>query len=113
MSVDNRLMVKTLQGLREFYTVVSKATRMHFVECDPETFDDQAYIFTEKQDADSFAADLTEKNYPASAERIGRNKIGSFNTGLYLTGVNSIVFRKGAGNFYMPLSSVVTMKRPD
>ena len=55
MAVDHGLIIKKLQGLETLYVSFSQATRMPYVECDPETFDDQVYLFAEEEGAKQWA----------------------------------------------------------
>ena len=64
MSVDNRFMIKRLQGLEEMFVSFAQTTRMPFVECDEETFDDQVYLFADEDDAKNWAREYGEKNIP-------------------------------------------------
>ena len=45
MAIDYTLTVKKIHSLEKIYVLFSASTRMPFVECDPEEFDDQIYIF--------------------------------------------------------------------
>lgn len=53
MSIDNKFAVKKLQKLDGFFTVFSPLTRMPYVACDEETFDDQVYVLQRKSPARS------------------------------------------------------------
>ena len=55
MSVDYRLMIKNLQEMETLFVAFSQTTRMPYVECDEETFDDQVYLFAEEEEAKSWA----------------------------------------------------------
>ena len=47
MSVDYTLMIKKLQKLEQVYVLFAESTRLPFIECDPEDFDDQVYMYAE------------------------------------------------------------------
>lgn len=112
MAVDNRLMIKKLQAMELFYSITCTLTRNTYVECDPETFDDQVYLFAEKSQAEAFSKDLADRQYPNTIARIDKKNMLSFYSGLYYIGVNRLAFHNGAGFTYLPLSAVVTMKQP-
>ena len=42
-------LIRKIQTQKEVFTVLSRATRLPFVICDPETFNDQVWIFEEKE----------------------------------------------------------------
>ena len=113
MEADNRLMVKNLQKLTEFYAVYSKATNLPYAKCDRMTADDQAFIFEYQGDADEFCGKLTADNFPSKVNKITRNDLASFYTGLFMIGINCLVFHNGTGPSYLPLDSVVTFRKPE
>ena len=49
MAIDYTLTVKKIHSLEKIYVLFSASTRMPFVECDPEEFDDQIYIFANEE----------------------------------------------------------------
>ena len=113
MAIDHGLMIKKLQGLDVFYAAFSQSTRMPYVECDPETFDDQAYLFTEEEAARQWAGEQGEKQIPTAVVKVDKQQMLMFYTSLYLTGVNRLAFHNGAGFVFLPIEQVVTLKQPD
>ena len=49
MTVDNSFTMKKFQSMEIIYVTFSQITKLPYVECDPETFDDQVYMFTEEE----------------------------------------------------------------
>ena len=113
MSTDNRLMIKNLQKLEQFYTITSRSTNLTYAQCDETTFDDQAFLFSQEQDAEEFCGKLNEANYPSIVSKVEKAEIQKFYTGLYLTGINRVAFHNGTGFTYLPLESIVTLKLPE
>lgn len=113
METDNRLMISNLQKLDHFYSLMSRATNLPYTECDAETFDDQIFIFTEEADANAMAEKLNADRYPVTVANFDRVKMQALYTGLYLTGVNRVAFHNGSGLCYLPLASIVTIKKPE
>ena len=113
MTTDNRFMIKALQKLDVFYAVTSRGTNLPYAECDSETFDDQTYIFSKEEDARAFCTKLDKDGYPAVPAAITREDMSNYYTGLYLTGINRLVFHNGAGYSYLPLDQVVSLKKPE
>ena len=62
MTVDNSFTMKKFQSMEIIYVTFSQITKLPYVECDPETFDDQVYMFTEEEAAKEFAKSYVEKN---------------------------------------------------
>ena len=113
MAVDHGLMIKKLQGLDTFYAGFSQSTRMPYIECAPETFDDQVYLFTEEEAARQWAGEQGENKNPVAAVKVEKEQMLMFYTSLYLIGVNRLVFHNGAGFVFLPIEQVVTLKKPD
>ena len=51
MSVDKSSVLKKLRESDAIYVLMSDCTRMPFVVCDPETYDDEVFIFFSEEDA--------------------------------------------------------------
>ena len=113
MSVDNRFMIKRLQGLEEMFVSFAQTTRMPFVECDEETFDDQVYLFADEDDAKNWAREYGEKNIPLTTVKVGKDQMLMVYTSFHLMGVNRVVFHNGAGFSYLPLDQIVSLKHPE
>ena len=68
MAIDYTLTVKKIHSLEKIYVLFSASTRMPFVECDPEEFDDQIYIFANEELATAAAKAYAEKQMPTGGE---------------------------------------------
>ena len=64
---------ETLAALKnpgEIYVIMSGATRLPFVSCDEETFDDEVFLYYRVEDAKSKAKELLEKKYAAAVVKL-------------------------------------------
>lgn len=113
MAADNQLIIKKLQGMDTFYAAFSDATRLPYVACDQETFDDQVYIFAEEKDADEWAKAQAEEKIAINTAKVEKGQMLMFYTSLYLIGANRLVFHNGAGSSYLPLDQVVTINEKE
>lgn len=113
MTADYRFMIKRLQGLETMFASFAQTTRMPYVECDEETFDDQVYVFAEEEEAKRWAREHEEKKIPLTTVKIEKEQMLMFYTSLYLIGVNRLAFHNGADFSYLPLEQVVTVRRPE
>lgn len=89
---------KTLIQLQKqdvVYVIYSKCTRMPFVLCDSESYDDEIFVFYNKEDAEQEAEHLTASGNPAQVIKIERKSFLAFYASLYLLGVNCLVVNKG------------------
>lgn len=113
MAVDNRFMIKRLQGLETVFVSFAQTTRMPYVECDKETFDDQVYLFADEEDAKNWAKEYGEQNIPLTTVKAEKEQILIVYSSFHLMGVNRVAFHSGAGFSYLPLDEIVTLKQPE
>ena len=91
---------ETLQSLRtpgELYVIMSGATKLPFVVCNPETFDDEILLYHREEDAKNKAKELTEAHYLAGVAKLVDDQLLAFYTSLYLMGVNGLSVNVGHG----------------
>ena len=89
---------ETLQSLRtpgELYVIMSGATKLPFVVCNPETFDDEILLYHREEDAKNKAKELTEAHYLAGVSKLVDDQLLAFYTSLYLMGVNGLSVNVG------------------
>ena len=110
---DNRKeLIRKIQTLGEVYTILSRATRLPYVVCDPESFNDQVWVFESKEDLEKAVKPLTDKKNPVAAIKVENKSYLSFYTTLYTLGVNAVVFyEKDREGIELELEEIV--KKPD
>ncbi|MCI8950836.1 MAG: SseB family protein [Lachnospiraceae bacterium] len=111
MSIDNKFIIKKLQKLDDFYAVFSPLTRMPYVACDEETFDDQIYIFSSEASCKEFVKTLNEQQVPAALLKIPQAQGPGFFGSLYSLDVNMVVFHDDTGDSRLAVEELV--KQPD
>lgn len=84
-------MIRTIQKASEIYTIASGCTRMPYVVCDPDTFDDEIFVFLKLEDAQEAAKALMEKKEPVSLVKVENSQLLRFFSNLYTMGVNCVV----------------------
>ena len=108
---------ETLQALRkpgELYAVMSGVTRMPFVVCDEETFDDEVLLYYRVEDAQEKAKQLAERNYRTAVAKIEEQHLLAFYTTLFTMGVNSLADNAGTDMaIQIQLTDLVTRKKPE
>lgn len=95
MSVDKNKVLTQLQQRESIYVIYSKCTRMPFVMCDSETYDDEVFIFFDQKDGEEEAKRLVTSGNPVQMVKIERKSFLPFYSGLYPLGVNCLVVNKG------------------
>ena len=86
--------IETLNKLRTteaIYVLMSSCTRMPYVVCDPETFDDEILLYYTEAEAKEEAMKLQKEGNPMQLVKVDENSRLSFFTGLFPMGVNCIL----------------------
>ena len=108
---------ETLAALRkpgELYVIMSGATKLPFVRCDEDTFDDQVLLYYTAEDAKNMAKELTGQRYAVGAAKIEEKQLLAFYTSLYTMGVNCLSVNRGTDTqTEVQLSELITRKLPD
>lgn len=108
---------ETLAALRnpgELYVVMSGATRLPFVFCDEETFDDEVFLYYRAEDAKEKAEELQEKKYASAVVKLEDKQLLAFYTSLYTMGVNCLAVNSGTDTqINIQLSDLVTRRKPE
>lgn len=107
MTVDQRFVIKKLQGLEEMIVMYSAVTRMPFATCDEETFNDQVWIFTDQDKVQEFAKSYSEKKMLLMGVKVRKQEAPMFYMNLFAMGINEIVFQDGEAQHKLELTSVV------
>ena len=111
MTVDNSFTMKKFQSMEIIYVTFSQITKLPYVECDPETFDDQVYMFTEEEAAKEFAKSYVEKNTPAAYRKSTAQADAELLYGIYAEGVNMVIFHEGGQTRRIELEQI--FPKPD
>lgn len=90
----NNLIAKKIQKLDELCLIFCKATKIPYIECNPETFDDQAFAFANEEDAKEMLDKYKEeKKMILGIGKIPKQHIMPFITSLYAYGINALVYK--------------------
>ena len=111
MTVDNTFMIKKLQRLEEMLVAFSQFTRMPFVECDEETFDDQIHVFADATKIQEFAKSFLEDKILLAGVKVPVEQKKSFLNSLYSIGVNAVMFHDGDSITRIQLQDLI--RQPD
>lgn len=87
--------LRSIQKAEEIYTIASLCTKMIYVECDQDTFDDEVFVFLNLEDAQNGAKALAEKKEPVSLVKVANSQLLPFFSNLYTVGVNCVVVDRG------------------
>lgn len=70
--------IQSIQRAAEIYTIASVCTKMPYVFCDPETFDDEVFVFLKLEDAQTAAKALAEEKEPVSLVKVENKQLLHF-----------------------------------
>lgn len=87
--------MRKIRNSEKLYAVMSLCTRMPFVYCNPETFDDEIFIYFDNDEAGRGAKWLLEKKNPIQLAKIDKKSRLAFFTSLFPMGVNAVSVDKG------------------
>ena len=109
--------IETLNKLRTveaIYVLMSSCTRMPYVVCDPETFDDEILLYYTEAEAKEEAMKLQKEGHPMQLVKVDENSRLSFFTGLFPMGVNCILVDKGLdGQITVQLDELITRPKDE
>lgn len=114
VTVTDRETLIALRKTEELYVIVSMATRMPFVRCDEETFDDEVLLYYRLSDAQDRSKALNQENYLTTIVKVEEEQRLGFYTNLYVMGVNSLAVNYGTDmQTHVQLESLVTRRKPN
>lgn len=108
MTVDNTFMIKKLQAMKTLFAVYSPLTKMPYVECDPETFDDQIHLFESLEKAKAYCEETAKNKIPLAIRKLEEERqILSFYHELYQNGVNAVIYHDEMNETRMELGTII------
>lgn len=107
-----RLILIRLQKAEALYVIMAQATGLPYVFCDPETCNDQVWLFTEEEEANRAAdAESNARKLKLRAIKMENKHFLPFYTNLFFLGVNELLINRGIDALSLPLEQLV--KKPD
>ncbi|MCI5700813.1 MAG: SseB family protein [Lachnospiraceae bacterium] len=107
--IDHTFAVKKIQNLEEAIVIFSQQTRMPFVECDEETYDDQVHMFANESEVQEFAKMYTEKKILLMAVKVLKAQMRSMYNTFYSIGANAVVFHENGNVYRLQLKDIEKM----
>lgn len=103
-----QFLLKHLRNSKEVFILFSMCTRMPYVECNEETYDDQIYLFRKQEEAVEAAKQYQEEKVPVQVVKMQNAQFLSFYSSLYFIGVNAIIIDPGEKEEAIQLKELVT-----
>lgn len=111
---DLREIMSKIRNQDEIFAVMSMCTHMPFVYCDPDTYDDEVFIYFNKEEANQGARWLLENKNPIQLAMVDKKSRLAFFTSLYPMGINAVCVNKGVDKeCVLQLSDLIRRQNPD
>ncbi|MCD7766774.1 MAG: SseB family protein [Lachnospiraceae bacterium] len=111
MSVDKKFLVKSIQKKESLIVAYCSFTNMPFLVCDPESYNDQVWLFDTEEQLQEFAKPYIEKKIALKGIKYPNKKFLGFFASLFSIGVNELVFVNSMGKQELGLEELV--RKPD
>ncbi len=113
MTVDNRFWKKKFEQFEQLFALYSQATNLPFLVCDPETFDDQVYVSSDKSCIQELAQQYADQKYRMLVVEVPKPQIQRFLAGLYAVGANALIVQEGGLPVRVELKQLVPEPGPE
>lgn len=111
MTVDKSFLIKKIQQRESMLVAYCSYTNMPLVVCDPETFNDQVWIFETEALLQEFAKKYTERKVLLKGIQYKNEQFLPFFSSLFTMGVNELMFVDESATTSIELEELV--RRPD
>lgn len=98
--------VKELQTRERFFVAYAQATRLPYVTCGEETYNDQAWVFATEEEIKAFGKEKLEDKILLMGMRYERKDFPRFYGTLYAIGVNSVIWNDGREQVEVELEKI-------
>ncbi len=112
-SMEQQTIIKGLQEAAQLYIFLSGCTRGPYVQCDPETMDDETMVFMDLEDAKKEGDLFLQDKIPINIAKLEKKQMLGFYTSLYTMGINAILVVKGDRKRRIQLKDFVKRKKMD
>lgn len=107
VNTKKRFLLEQLKNMDEVFVLFSRCTRMPYIQCDEESFDDQIYIFRREENALETAKEFQEAKIPVQVVKFPKENFLTFYSSLYFIGVNAMVVDKGEDEMRIQVRELV------
>lgn len=94
--IDERQINMEIQRAEELYVIMSGATKLPYVECNEDTYDDEVFVFLHAENATKEAERLTQSGALVQVVKIEQKQALGFFSSLYSMGANCVRMEKGS-----------------
>ncbi|MDY4205357.1 SseB family protein [Porcincola intestinalis] len=92
MAIDQAFIIQQIKKKETLYAAFCMNTKMPFIICDPDTYNDQVWIFDGEDELKKFVEEYAQKKYLIRGAKMEQKQFGGFFASLYTLDVNEIVY---------------------
>ena len=107
MAIDNHFMQKKVLQKNQLIAAFCASTNMPYVICDPVSFEDQVWIFSDEDGFREFAERFAAKKLPLRGLSVQKNNYPAFFSSLIPIGITEVVFTENGASAKIPLDQFV------
>lgn len=111
-TINKADMLRRMKEGDALYVLVSICTKCPYVVCNPETFDDEIFVYFDMEDAKKEWERLRQEKIPVNVAKLEKQQFLYFYTSLYTMGINAIIIREGENELLVQLNEVVMRADP-
>ena len=106
MGISKEEAIKELQTREIVYVAYSQATKLPYVKCDEESYNDQAWIFSTEEQIKEFGKQLLEDKILLMGMRYAKKDYPRLYGTFYAIGINSVVWVDGEDKIEIDLPDI-------
>lgn len=106
MGISKEEAIKELQNRDMVYVAFSQATKLPYVTCDEESYNDQAWVFATEEEIKEYGKKKLEDKILLMGMRYEKKDFPRFYGTLYTIGVNSVVWVDGENQIEVELEKI-------
>jgi hypothetical protein len=103
-----REVLQKLRNSEEVFVLFSRCTRLPYVHCDEESFNDQIYLFHTEDEAKKVIKGMLEEKTPVQNIKVEKAQFLNFYSSLYTLGITSMVYEEDGEKTEVLLEELVT-----
>ena len=106
MGISKEEAIKELQNRETVFVAYSQATKLPYVKCDEETYNDQAWIFSTEEGIKEFGKKMIEDKILLMGMRFSKKDYPRLYGTFYAIGVNTVVWVDGEDKIEIDLPDI-------
>lgn len=95
MGISKQEAIKALQGRDQVFVAYSQATKLPYIICDEETYNDQVWVFATEEEIKEYGKKVLDDKILLMGMRYEKKDLPRFYGILYAIGANSVVWNDG------------------